>query len=62
MDKTQVSKILNELLAKNCDPAQASILNNVMNNFLKDISQKDLDDLEAKFKTTLDKKGKNIFE
>ena len=61
MDKEQVTKILNELLAKNCDPAQAQIVQNIMNNFLNDISQKDLDDLEKKFKKTM-KKGATVFD
>lgn len=61
MDKDQVTKILNELLAKNCDPTQAAIMNNIMSNFLKDISQKDLDELENKFKKTL-KKGGTVFD
>ena len=66
MDKTQVTKILNEVLAKNCDPAQAEIMKNIMSNFLNDISQKDLDDLESKFKTVFKEskklKGKSVFD
>ena len=62
MDKEQVSQILNELLAKNCDPAQAQIMQNIMSNFLKDIKQKDLDELESKFKKTLKKGGSTIFD
>lgn len=60
MDKAQVNKILAELLAKNVDPQQAEIMKNIMNNFLKDISQKDLDELEEKFKKTL--KVKTVFD
>ena len=61
MEKEQVTKILNELLAKNCDPAQAQIMQNIMSNFPKEISQKDLDDLENKFKKTF-KKGSTVFD
>ena len=53
MDKTQVLKMLEEVLAKNVDPQQAAIMKNIMQNFLKDVDQKDLDDLEEKFKKTL---------
>lgn len=66
MDKDQVNKILNEVLVKNCDPAQAEIMKNIMSNFLNDISQKDLDDLESKFKTVFKEskklKGKSVFD
>ena len=53
MDKTQVLKMLEEVLSKNVDPQQAAIMKNIMQNFLKDVDQKDLDDLEEKFKKTL---------
>ena len=53
MDKTQVLKMLEEVLSKNVDPQQAAIMKNIMQNFLNDVDQKDLDDLEEKFKKTL---------
>ena len=53
MDKTQVLKMLEEVLSKNVDPQQAAIMKNIMQNFLKDVDQKDLDELEEKFKKTL---------
>ena len=46
MDKTQVIKMLEEVLSKNVDPQQAAIMKNIMQNFLKDVDQKDLDDLD----------------
>lgn len=60
MDKTKLNKILAEVLTKNVDPAQAEIMKNIMNNFLKDVSQKDLDTLEDELKKTL--KVKTVFD
>ena len=50
MDKDQVIKALEEVLSKNVDPSQAAIMKNVMQNFLKDVPQSDLDELEQKLK------------